>query len=623
MRILLLILFYISYSFSSTIFVKIDTKNIDTKSYQKIYFDNTSRLTIGDIVKIDNFKKIEGTNFKAHKNRTIWAKFAIKNIDVIQKKLFFENIKPGIDKIDVYIFKNKKPLRKIELGDLRDINNRALQVRKSTFSLKLEPKALYEIYTKYDSTSSINTSWNILDIKSFVKSQTLESIAWGIFIGIVVTLVLYNLIVFFTMKEISFLIYSFMSCFFAIYQLLVNGFFYHLNLGIDLNILTNSSWTFGYLAQAFIVLFPLAFFKPKKNSFIFWYLVTLFFINIACVGLYSLGYENPDYRYYTKYTDLVTFMTIPTLVIVSIWAVKNKLAGSSFYLLGQVSYLTLVFFGLFVTIGYIEPIKNSWAIIPLGIILDIIFLSLALYMKIKKVEQERLQNEQLLISQSRFSSIGQNIADLTHQWKTPIAQLGSQIALLKATYHLDRQNLEKSVIETLPKMDEGVKFLNETMNDIYNYYSSPLQKDNFNIADEIEVVIRLLKDKITQNHIEIVKEFEDIPYYGHKNCFANSIMSILENSIYQLANYKEKNRKIFLTIKNIDKQILVVIEDNAGGIKTNDFDKLFNIDFSSKKNKGSGIGLALTKRLVQTKLKGTINASNGKQGAIFKILFPK
>ncbi|MFY9075206.1 ATP-binding protein [Malaciobacter mytili] len=100
-------------------------------------------------------------------------------------------------------------------------------------------------------------------------------------------------------------------------------------------------------------------------------------------------------------------------------------------------------------------------------------------------------------------------------------------------------------------------------------------------------------------------------------------MSILENAIYQLIHFKENNRKIFITIKDTKDTIIIMIEDNAGGIKNKNFDELFHIDYSSKKNNGSGIGLALTKRLIENRLKGTIKAANTKTGAVFKIVFPK
>lgn len=98
----------------------------------------------------------------------------------------------------------------------------------------------------------------------------------------------------------------------------------------------------------------------------------------------------------------------------------------------------------------------------------------------------------------------------------------------------------------------------------------------------------------------------------------------MENAIYQLINFKEENdRKIIITINESKENIILKIEDNGGGIKNKNFEELFHVDFSSKKNQGSGVGLALSKRLIETKLNGKISARNSNIGAVFEILLPK
>lgn len=264
-----------------------------------------------------------------------------------------------------------------------------------------------------------------------------------------------------------------------------------------------------------------------------------------------------------------------------------------------------------------------WVIIPLGIILDVIFISLALFTKVKLIENENKQNEQLIISQARFTTMGQNIADLVHQWKTPISQLGSEVLLLKAMHSLDKKNFEETFLETFPKIEDSIKFLNNTMDDIYNFYSNPTQKEKFLIKDEIESVLRLLNTKIEQNNITIIKQLESFTYEGYKTSLTNSIMVIIENAIDEHSKNLNNNNKIFITLKESNNEIYLTIEDNAGGIKIDNFENLYKIDYSLKGKNGSGIGLALTKRLVENRLNGTISISNTKDGAVFTIVFPK
>ncbi|RXJ98774.1 histidine kinase [Arcobacter sp. CECT 8986] len=623
-KIFILIFLFAKITFANTLILEDNTdfSNLTLTKYQSTYIDKTSTFTIDDIVKETSFKNIKKTNFKASKSR-VWTKVSLKNLSSTNEKLYFENNRPILDIIDIYIFKNNIPYRKIELGDNRSIKSRELKIRKSTYSLLLERNTNYTIYTMHKSYTSISTYWKVYDQYNFITATTIETIAWGIFSGIIIALILYNLAVYFTIKESYFLVYIGLALFLAIYQFKINGFYYQFFNYLDIKWIDDINWSLGFFAQIFTLLFPLTFFKPSKKSFVYKILMFLVFLNICAVIFYLSVLEYDEFKLYTNYTDLITLLTMPTLFCVSLWAIYNKLSGSLYYFLGQFSFLFLIFYGVFVNTGYLEPISHMWVIIPLGIILDVIFISLALFTKVKLIEKEKKLNEQLIISQARFTTIGQNIADLVHQWKTPISQLGSEVLLLKAMHSLDKKNFDDSFIETLPKIEDSIKFLNNTMDDIYNFYSNPKQKEKFLVKDELESVLRLLENKIKDNNITIIEELESFTYEGYKTSLTNSFMVIVENAIYEHSQNENSDKKIFITLKELDDEILLMIEDNAGGIKEEDFENLYDIDYSSKGKNGSGVGLALTKRLVENRLNGTISVANTKNGAVFKIVFPK
>jgi signal transduction histidine kinase len=622
MRIILFLVLFATLSFSNSLILSDKEINkISLDSFSGTYIDEMYNQTIEQI-KNKNFQKISKTNFKATKSH-IWSKFSIHNSSLDSKEIFFENSKAGIDIIDVYVFKNADFFQKIELGDMRDIKNKDLNTKRSAFYLNLEKQTTYDFYIMHESYSSISTHWYIQNRKNFIRYENIQSIVWGVFIGIIFSLCFYNLVLFFSIKEFAFLSYIFMSLSFAIYQLCVNGVAYEIFENANLQYLNNLNWFGGFLSQVFIVLFPIFFFKPEKQSLIFKFLVSALIIDMSAVFLYSFSFTNPEIRYYTKYTDFITLITISSLITTSIWALINKLPGAIFYLFGQVFYLTLVGYVVMVTIGYTESFDYIWIIVPIGIILDVIFLSLALFTKLKNIELRKKETEQLLISQARFTTMGQTIANSTHQWKTPIAQLGSQIFLLEAIYELDKGNFDLTMKETLPKIKDSIKYLNHTMDDIYNFYANPLTKESFNMSDEMESLFRMINDELKINKILISRTIDSLLYYGYKGSFLNAIMIILENSIYQLKNFKKTNRKIFISIKEINNKIILEIEDNGGGVKDINLEKLFDLNYSSKKDKGSGIGLFLAKELITKRLEGEIKVKNVNQGLLFIIILPQ
>ncbi|PZP11731.1 MAG: histidine kinase, partial [Aliarcobacter butzleri] len=148
----------------------------------------------------------------------------------------------------------------------------------------------------------------------------------------------------------------------------------------------------------------------------------------------------------------------------------------------------------------------------------------------------------------------------------------------------------------------------------------PSSKEYFNIADEIDSLLRILNDEIKVNSITINKNITPLNFYGYKASFLNVLMIILENSIYQLKTFKKQSRKIFIYLEKIDdSQIVLTIEDNGGGIESSHLEKIFDLNYSSKKDKGSGIGLALAKELIEKRLNGKISVENTLVGASFII----
>lgn len=98
-------------------------------------------------------------------------------------------------------------------------------------------------------------------------------------------------------------------------------------------------------------------------------------------------------------------------------------------------------------------------------------------------------------------------------------------------------------------------------------------------------------------------------------------MILLGNAIFQLKTFKEKDRKIIVVAENLaDGKIRVLVEDNGGGIAIEHLDSIFSLNFSTKSELGSGIGLALAKKLVEKRLNGRIIVENRSKGASFTIL---
>ena len=607
--------------FSNFLFANIILENgsfdsLSLEKYTQIYIDESSNLEFEEI-KNKEFKNSLKSNFTAT-NSAIWSYFSISSLNNVE--VFFENIKAGLDFIDVYIVKNGELISKIELGDYRNINLRDIKTKNSAFSLNMETNSKYEFFIKHKSYSSISTLWEIYSKNSYEELLSFRSLIWGFFIGTIFILAFHNLFIYFSTKEKAFLFYVVFIISSALYQLLVNGIFYEYFVNIDLNILSGLNWIFAFCTLLATLVFHFFIIKPK-SKLSFNLILLAIVLTIFALIYYSFCFKYPEIRYSVKYTNMVSFFAMFTLLFTSFLAYQDKQKEAKIYFIVLSIYAVIAFYIVSILIGNFEYFRNFWLFVPIFTLIDVSLFSIVLYIKLKSIYKAKIEQEQFIISQARFTSLGNNVANMIHQWKNPIAQIGSQVTLLETTYYFDKENYIDTSKEVIPHIKDSILFLKDTMNDIYNFYRNPLEKESFFIKEQVDTLLRILKNELEINNIRVNLDIEDIEIYSYKTSFLNIIMILLENAIFQLKTFKEKDRKIIVVAENLaDGKIRVLVEDNGGGIAIEHLDSIFSLNFSTKSELGSGIGLALAKKLVEKRLNGRIIVENRSKGASFTIL---
>ena len=266
-----------------------------------------------------------------------------------------------------------------------------------------------------------------------------------------------------------------------------------------------------------------------------------------------------------------------------------------------------------------------------ALVILIAFLSAYYLAKIPKNLFKRINSQQeILIQQSKTSAMGEMIAILAHQWRQPLNQISVLIQEIEFKKQLNLLSDEE--FETISnKIKNSLSYMSHTINDFRDFLKPSKEKNKFNILDAIKDTIKLIDAKFLNDYVtcEIINNsknsINEYTIISYENEFKHVIINILNNSIDALKmRDEETDKKIIIELFNKEDIINIKISDNAGGIEDSIKDKIFEPYKSTKEaQQGTGLGLYMSKLIIENSFHGKISAQNLDNKAIFTITLYK
>jgi len=298
------------------------------------------------------------------------------------------------------------------------------------------------------------------------------------------------------------------------------------------------------------------------------------------------------------------------------------------FILGSIAVLiVLIIFFIFIYLIYKKEIQIKEEKLQREKLLQDI--NRKLEIKIKKEvslnlakQEEIYEKERLLAHQNRLATMGEMICNIAHQWRQPLTQISSILMNIEFTFN--KKNLtSKILMEKIDEADEQITFMSNTIDDFRNFFSLGKSKEKYNISIPIKKMQRLLKGSLEKNNITLRTDIEnDFILYGYQNEIAQALLNIISNAKDVLIERKIDTPTIHIKAYSTNYKNFITIEDNAGGIKTTPIDKIFEPYFSTKHASiGTGIGLYMTKMIIEKNNNAFICVDNTHLGAIFTIKF--
>jgi signal transduction histidine kinase len=235
------------------------------------------------------------------------------------------------------------------------------------------------------------------------------------------------------------------------------------------------------------------------------------------------------------------------------------------------------------------------------------------------------KQKKAFLEQSKTAAMGELISMIAHQWRQPlqtVSILAQKLIITKATDgHVNNEILEKAVKD----IDIQLSYMSRTIDDFRNFFKPESSSIISKPSAIIEKAIKFLHYVLTINNIDFELDIKkDYEINIIENNLIQVLINIIKNSIDVLLERNIQSKKITIRCDFNENYVIIEIEDNAGGIPKEDLKKVFDSYYTTKNDeKGTGLGLYMSKIIIEDHSLGKLSVKNGSDGALFKIELPK
>ena len=243
------------------------------------------------------------------------------------------------------------------------------------------------------------------------------------------------------------------------------------------------------------------------------------------------------------------------------------------------------------------------------------------------------RKENLMAEQSKLAAMGEMLGNIAHQWRQPLNIISMSSSNLKLKNDMGELN-SSTLRESLSLILKTINHLSDTIETFNDFLKTDKEKSIFNVNDNIKNSISLVDNFFKNFNIDIVLELDDDVFLNNlANEFSQAFINILNNAKDAIVLNLKDNESGLIKIKTkkIDNFIEILVLDNALGVDKDILNKIFEPYFTTKhKYQGTGLGLYMTRKIINSSMGGEISVQNKKfthnkkeyKGAEFKIKIP-
>jgi len=239
--------------------------------------------------------------------------------------------------------------------------------------------------------------------------------------------------------------------------------------------------------------------------------------------------------------------------------------------------------------------------------------------KLTVIDEMHLQ-QQMMIRQARFAALGEMIGNIAHQWRQPLNTLA--LLVQELAWYFDHDKFSRDyLVASVTRAMQVINHMSRTIDGFRNFFEPDKEKVDFRVAEVLAQAVAIVEAAFSDVKPAILVEADaDIILNGCANEFSQVLLNILVNAKDALIDRKVPEPHVTVRLFRERGRVVLTIGDNAGGIPATIIDKIFDPYFTTKgPDRGTGIGLFMSKTIIEKNLHGTLSVRNTPEGAEFRI----
>ena len=236
---------------------------------------------------------------------------------------------------------------------------------------------------------------------------------------------------------------------------------------------------------------------------------------------------------------------------------------------------------------------------------------------------KKIESEKSFKLQTRQAQMGEMISMIAHQWRQPLAIINAITTQMRFKEYM-KGNEDSIEQNNLIKIEEQCTHLSQTISEYRDFFRPDKPKEYFRLSLLLQHALNLIEHTLKNQGIDIEKVIQDDPkLFTYRNEILQVLIALLKNSLDAFEEHRLEYGKITMTINSDDTYCILSIHDNAGGITPENMKKLFIPYFTTKnKNDGTGLGLYMSKMIIQDHCQGILDVHSQNNETVFTIKIP-